>query len=127
MSKGCGYIYFGAKPNILTMPGWSADRELEVACRVGSLPDFERAVEEGADLNFDGGAPLFLAIFGHHRHLVERLVAGGADVSLFLTKAKLEKLKSPQQIVDALMEGAPPPVADDDDEPPPADDDDDDF
>lgn len=92
------------------MPEWSADRELELACKVGSMPDFERALEEGADVNCDGGAPLFVSIMTGNRQFVETLVAREADVSMFLTKAKRKKLKTAEEIIAALMEGSPPPV-----------------
>ncbi len=91
--------------------------DLELACKLGARELFEEAVEDGADLDSDGGSPLFLAIMGGHRELVERLVELGVDTSLFLTKARRKKAKSPSQIVDALMEGAPPPPGPD--EPPP--------
>ncbi len=104
------------------MPAWSADRELEVACRIGSLSNFERAIEEGADVNCDGGSPLFLAIMGNHRQIVEELVARQAEVSMFLRKSEIKKLKSSPEIVEALMAGAPPPV-EDDESPPEADED----
>ena len=107
------------------MRAWSADRELELACKVGSLPDFRRALAEGANANADGGSPLFLSIMKGNREMVEHLLEAGANPSFFLTKTRLKKLKTPQAILDALMEGAPPPVVDLG--PPPGGDDDDDF
>ncbi|MEM7015499.1 MAG: hypothetical protein AAF585_28910 [Verrucomicrobiota bacterium] len=95
------------------MSEWSADRELELACKVGSIDDFERAIEEGANVNCDGGSPLFVSIMTHNRELITRLVELDADIGMFLSAAKRKKLKTPEQIVDALLEGAPPPVEDD--------------
>lgn len=102
------------------MSSWNPDRELEVACRVGCLTNFERALEEGANLDADGGSPLFIAIMKSHRHIVEELVRRNADVSVFVTKTALKKLKTPEEVVDALMAGAPPPVEEDLEEPPDA-------
>tara|TARA_R110002096_G_scaffold215310_9_gene403117 strand:- start:28597 stop:28911 length:315 start_codon:yes stop_codon:yes gene_type:complete len=104
------------------MSEWNADRELEVACRVGCLTNFERALEEGGDVDADGGSPLFIAIMNHHRHIVEALVQRDANVSCFLTKTALKKLKTTEQKINALMEGAPPPVEEDLEEPPDAED-----
>ena len=95
------------------MSDWSADRELELACKVGSIDDFERAIEEGANVNCDGGSPLFVSIMTHNREMISRLVELEADVGMFLSAAKRKRLKTPEQIVDALLEGAPPPVEDD--------------
>lgn len=102
------------------MSKWNADRELELACRVGCLSNFERALEEGGDIDADGGSPLFLAIMKHHRHLVEELVRRNADVSFFITKTALKRLKTEDEVIEALMAGAPPPVDDDLEEPPDA-------
>lgn len=92
---------------------WSADRELELACKVGSVPDFQRALAEGADVNADGGSPLFVAIMKGNRTMIEHLLDAGADPAFFLRKTRLKRLKRREQIVDALMEGAPPPPPDD--------------
>lgn len=94
------------------MPEWSADRELELACKVGSLTDFDRAIEEGANVNFDGGSPLFVAIMSGNRVIVEKLVSHGADAGMFLSKSQVKKLKSEEQVIEALMANAPPPVED---------------
>lgn len=96
------------------MSEWSADRELELACKVGSIQDFERAIEEGANVNCDGGSPLFVSIMTHNREIIARLVELEADVGMFLSAAKRKKLKTSEQIVEALLEGAPPPVEDED-------------
>lgn len=92
------------------MSPWSAELELELACKVGSSTDFERAVGEGADVNWDGSAPLFLAIMGGHRHLIARLVELGADASPFLTTEQIRNRCGREQIVALLCEGCPPPV-----------------
>jgi hypothetical protein len=103
---------------ILTMPNWSADRELELACKVGSLPDFDRAIEEGANVNFDGGSPLFVSIMTGNRVIVELLVSHGADTGMFLSKTQAKKLKTQEQILEALMANAPPPVEEEKTAPP---------
>jgi ankyrin repeat protein len=107
------------------MRTWSADRELELACRVGSVKDFRRAIAEGANVNADGGSPLFLAIMKGNREMVWELLQAGASPAPFLRKTRLARLKTPEAILEALMEGAPPPVLDL--APPPAGDDDDDV
>ena len=91
------------------MSNWSADSELTIACKVGAIDDVRRALEEGADVNCAGGDPLFVAIMGHHRDIVALLVDHDVDVSMFVTKTKLKKLKTPEQKFEALMECAPPP------------------
>jgi hypothetical protein len=106
------------------MRAWSADRELELACKVGSLPDFRRALAEGADVNADEGSPLFVSIMKGNREMVWQLLQAGANPAFFLRKTRLKKLKTPEAILEALMEGAPPPVVDVG--PPPGGDDDDD-
>lgn len=107
------------------MRTWSADRELELACRVGSVKDFRRAIAEGANVNADGGSPLFLAIMKGNREMVWELLQAGASPAPFLRKTRLARLRTPEAILEALMEGAPPPVLDL--APPPAGDDDDDV
>lgn len=93
---------------------WSADRELELACKVGSIADFQRALYEGADVNADGGSPLFLAIMRGHREIVARLLEAGARPSLFLKPWRLSRLKTRDQVLKALMEATPATVVDDD-------------
>lgn len=89
---------------------WSAHRELELACKVGSLADFQRALAEGADVNADGGGPMFAAIMKGNGGMVRHLLEAGADPGLFLRKSRLARLKTMDQIVAALMEGAPAPA-----------------
>lgn len=92
------------------MSPWSAELELELACKLGSERDFERAVSEGANVNWDGSAPLFLAIMGGHRHLITRLVELGADPAPFLDDRQLKRSRGPEEIVALLCEACPPPV-----------------
>ena len=92
------------------MAPWSAELELELACKVGSVRDFERAVGEGANVDWDGSAPLFLAIMGGHRHLIIRLVELGADPSPFLSETQVRRSSNPDEIVALLCEACPPPV-----------------
>jgi len=93
---------------------------LELACKVGSVSDLERAVEEGADVNWDGGAPLFLAIMGGHRQLLDRLLELGADPAPIVGNARLKKLTCREEVLDALCESCPPPVEDEEGEGAPA-------
>jgi len=95
------------------MSNWCADRELEVACKVGSIRDVERAMAEGGDVNCDGGSPLFLSVMAGNREMVEFLVEKGATPSAFLPDKTLKKLQSPEEIVEALMACSPPPLTED--------------
>jgi D-alanine-D-alanine ligase-like ATP-grasp enzyme len=97
--------------------------EREVSLRSGAA--VARALAEGANVNADSGSPLFLSIMKGNREMVEHLLQAGANPAFFLTKTRLKKHKTPQAILDALMEGAPPPAVDLG--PPPGGDDDDDF
>jgi hypothetical protein len=97
---------------------WSAELELELACKVGSAKDFERAISEGADVNWDGSAPLFLAMMGGHRQLIARLVELGADPSPFLSQNRIHRLSGREELVAALCENCPPPVEGADEGPP---------
>ncbi len=72
--------------------------QLELACRVGCADAVVEALEEGADINFGGSSPLFVAIAGADRAIVSLLVERGADVSIFEIESK-EK----DEIVDQLM------------------------
>ena len=90
------------------MSNWSADYELTVACKVGSLANVKRALEEGANVNHGGGEPLFVAIMDSNREIVDLLLRAGADVSMFVTKTRLKKLKTDEDKLEALMECAPP-------------------
>jgi len=87
------------------MRAWSADRELELACKVGSMSDFRRALAEGANVDADGGSPLFVAIMKGNREMVWQLLNAGANPAFFLRKSRLSKLKTRELILEALMEG----------------------
>ncbi len=99
---------------------WSADQELLIACKVGSLSGVTSALEEGANINAEGGTPLFTAIMNRQPEMIDVLVRAGVDVTMFLTTAQLKKLKTPESIIDELVANCPPPPAED--EEPPADD-----
>lgn len=86
------------------------------------MSDFHRALAEGANVNADGGSPLFVAIMKGNQEMVWQLLIAGANPAFFLRKSRLAKLKTREQVLVALMEGAPPPVLDV--EPPPVGDDD---
>lgn len=90
-----------------------ANGQLELACRVGSIDAIDEALEEGADLDFDGGSPLFIGIMAGDRAVVEALVERGADASIFgIVSDDGDRGK----VVEALMKLAPsteaPPEAD---------------
>lgn len=85
-----------------------ANCTLELACTVGSIDNALEALEEGADINAGGGAPLFNAIFNRNVELIHLLVERGADLSNFISPAKQALLGSVEQTIDMLMECAPP-------------------
>ena len=65
------------------------NRTLELACTVGCLANAKEAIEEGADVNFQGGAPLFLAIINRNRDIINLLLDHEAIPDAFLPKKKL--------------------------------------
>jgi hypothetical protein len=85
-----------------------ANRTLDLACTVGSVADAIEAIEDGADVNNGGGAPLFTAIFNHNPEVVRVLIQQGADLSNFLPPAKRAGLTDIDEIIAVLMTFAPP-------------------
>jgi hypothetical protein len=85
-----------------------ANRTLDLACTVGSVADAIEAIEDGADVNNGGGAPLFTAIFNHNPAVVRVLIEHGADLSNFLTPARRAGLTEIDEIIAMLMTFAPP-------------------
>lgn len=83
------------------------DRTLELACTVGSLDNAKDAIEEGADVNFQGGAPLFLAIVNRNRSIINLLLDHGAVPDAFLPKKKLRMIKGRDTLVEELIASAP--------------------
>lgn len=84
-----------------------ANRTLELACTVGSLADAQEALEDGADVNFHSGAPLFLAIVNRHRPIIHFLLDHGADSELFIHKKKLKQVRTREDLVEELVACAP--------------------
>ncbi len=84
-----------------------ANRTLELACTVGSLENAREALEDGADVNFRSGAPLFLAIVNRNRAIIEFLLENGADGESFLPKKKLKQISSREDLVEELIACAP--------------------
>ncbi|MBL9154099.1 MAG: hypothetical protein JNK37_16520 [Verrucomicrobiales bacterium] len=85
-----------------------ANRTLDLACTVGSVDNALEAIEEGADVNNGGGAPLFTAIFNHNPQIVRLLIEHGADLSNFLPPAKRAGITDIDALVEMLMTFAPP-------------------
>lgn len=83
------------------------DRTLELACTVGSLDNAVEAIDEGADVNFQGGAPLFLAIVNRNRDIINLLLDEGAVADAFLPKKKLRSIKGRDTLVEELIASAP--------------------
>ncbi len=84
-----------------------ANRTLELACTVGACDAAEEAIEEGADVNCAGGAPLFLAIMNRDRSMLNLLLDHGADGESFLAKKKLKMVKCREDLVEELIACAP--------------------
>lgn len=84
-----------------------ANRTLELACTVGSLEDAREALEDGADVNFRSGAPLFLAIIDRNRSIINFLLDNGADSELFIPKKKMKQIRSREDLVEELVSCAP--------------------
>ena len=79
----------------------AANRTLELACTVGAVDDAAEALDDGADIDFGGGAPLFLAIYNKNREILNLLVDRGADLGQFLPAPKVKRLAGDR---DALLE-----------------------
>ncbi|MDF1814724.1 MAG: hypothetical protein P1V20_21135 [Verrucomicrobiales bacterium] len=83
------------------------DRTLELACTVGSIDNALEAIEEGADVNFQGGAPLFLAIVNRNRAIINMLLDHGAIPDAFLPRKKMRLIKGRDTLVEELIASAP--------------------
>jgi len=84
-----------------------ANRNLELACTVGALDNAIEALEEGADVNYQGGAPLFLAIIDRNRPLIRVLLDHGAEGESLLPKKKLPLVKTRDDLIEELIACAP--------------------
>ncbi|MCB1064416.1 MAG: hypothetical protein KDN20_16045 [Verrucomicrobiae bacterium] len=85
-----------------------ANRTLDLACTVGSVADAIEALEDGADINYGGGAPLFSAIFNRNIEVIRMLIERDADLSAFIPPAKRAAFDSTDAIIEMLMTCAPP-------------------
>ncbi len=83
------------------------NRTLELACTVGSVENARDALEEGADVNFQGGAPLFLAIINRNREIIHLLLDNGATPEPFLPRKKLRQIGGRETLVEELIASAP--------------------
>lgn len=84
-----------------------ANCTLELACTVGSLDNAIEAIEDGADVNFREGAPLFLAIVNRNRQIIDMLLDHGADPVSFLPKKKIQSIKNRDDLIEELIACAP--------------------
>lgn len=84
-----------------------ANRTLELACTVGALDDAREALEDGADVNFGAGAPLFLGIVNRNRGIIHFLLDHGADPEPFLQKKRLKAIRGREDLVEELISCAP--------------------
>ena len=85
----------------------TANRTLELACTVGAVDDAIEAIEDGADINFQGGAPLFLAIVNRNRELIHLLLNHGAEADQYLSKKIFKSIDGRDDLVEALIACAP--------------------
>ena len=56
------------------------------SCKLGLIKGVKGAVENGADINYDGGEPLFLAISNSHGEIVKYLIDMGVKMDIFNKK-----------------------------------------
>lgn len=84
-----------------------ANRTLELACTVGAADDAIEAIEDGAEVNFQGGAPLFLAIMNRNRDIIHLLLDHGANAESFIAKKKLSLVRDREDLVEELIACAP--------------------
>lgn len=79
------------------------NKTLELACTDGALSDAFEAIEDGADVNFDCGAPLFLAIINRNRDIIHLLLDHGADGEVYLPQKRLKLVSSRNDLVEELI------------------------
>ncbi len=84
-----------------------ADRTLELACTVGALDAAIEALEDGADAESQGGAPLFLAIIDRNRALISLLLDHGAKGEPLIPKKKLSLINTREDLIEELIACAP--------------------
>ena len=84
-----------------------ANRTLELACTVGSLENAIEALEDGADVNFRDGSPLFLAIVNRDRAIINFLLDHGVNGETMLPKKILKSIHSREDLVEELVACAP--------------------
>ena len=71
------------------------------------MDDAVEAVEDGADVNFQSGAPLFLAIINRHRALINLLLDHGAEADHYIAKKKIKLIQTREDLVEQLIACAP--------------------
>ncbi|HRQ91148.1 MAG TPA: hypothetical protein PLA50_20320, partial [Bacteroidia bacterium] len=74
---------------------------------VGSVENAMEAIEEGADVNFGSGAPLFLSIVNRNRSMIELLLDHGVDGRAFLPKKRLRPSMGRDELIEELIACAP--------------------
>ncbi len=84
-----------------------ANRTLELACTVGAEDDAIEAIEDGADLDCHGNAPIFLAIMNRNRNILNLLIDRGAETDFFLAKKRLKLIRSREDLIEELIACAP--------------------
>ena len=80
-----------------------ANKTLELACTVGALNDAFEEIEDGADVNFDCGAPLFLAIINRNRDIIHLILHHGADGEAHLPQKSLKLVSRRNDLVEELI------------------------
>ena len=56
------------------------------SCKLGLIKGVKGAVENGADINYDGGEPLYLSISNGHGEIVKYLIDVGVKMDIFNKK-----------------------------------------
>ena len=80
-----------------------ANSQLELACRLGAIDDIVEALEDGADINCNGGSPIFIAMMENERASLETLLEHGADISTFISEGSPEAALELEQRIDFLL------------------------
>lgn len=80
-----------------------ANFQLELACRLGAIDDIVEALEDGADIDCNGGSPVFIAMMKNERASLETLVEHGADISAFIAEGSPQAALGLAQRIDFLL------------------------
>ena len=80
-----------------------ANSQLELACRLGAIDDIVEALEDGADINCNGGSPVFIAMMENERESLVTLLEHGADISTFIPEGSPEAELEAEERINFLL------------------------